>query len=196
MARDRSHSLKKSLRESTSLGSQAVPEPDLVSFLSIGLSREPLPHGKAGSTPIRQELLITVARQYVDHLWPEVILSVAFLMKRNRRALSRGDVLGPAGDLLEEATGLGLTALLASAPSFFQQGFGEIATDPPTVIVELIPLTSLEAEEAKRDWWAFCGRIDNQEVDILDLTRGVGLAPDWGSEGPVGVCCGHGMSER
>jgi hypothetical protein len=149
-----------------------VPEFGLTTIITIGLSDNVLTQSKSGKG-IRQELLFCVRNEYVFLPWHEILLGVAGNVKKSGDALLRGELIGPAGRLFPEFDRCRLTALLVSAPAFFDGGFFElVSTDPVSVMVVLLPITDEEARfVAERGWWDFSGMIDNGQIDILDILR-------------------------
>ena len=161
--------------QTTGLGAAVftnIPDRGLTTVITIGLSDHVLTQSKSGRG-VRQELLVCVRSEFVFLPWHEILFGVAARLMRSGAALLRGDVIGPAGLLFPESKECHSTALLASVPAFFDGGFLEIvSTEPVSVMVELLPITTEEAESIdKCGWWEFCAKIDNGDVDILDLRR-------------------------
>ena len=151
-----------------------VPDNGLSTYISIGMCLHGLKQNVSG-IKIRQELLFCVADKY-DHLpWHEIIFSVGSKILQDHNAVMLGQVIGPWGPLFPELHISNLTALICSYPAFFDEDFCEIELkkeDGPIVFVELIPITTKEANFISNDGWsAFFEKIDNCEIDILDLER-------------------------
>lgn len=155
-----------------------VPRKGLVTELTIGLSGRRLEQPRGGR-PLRHELLTCVDRAYAGLPWVEVLLAVAKGAIEDSKAFERGQVLGPAGALFPEEPAVSATALLCSSPAFFPPEFGEFECDGEAiVIVELVPITSGEAEWIRQNGWSsFFDRVNSGEVNILDLRRGASATP-------------------
>ncbi|RDH42207.1 suppressor of fused domain protein [Zooshikella ganghwensis] len=146
-----------------------IPDSGLTTFISIGLSGHLLKQDSGRS--IRQELLLTVDNLYADFAIEEVIFSVAKLILKDHKAVSRGQVIGPKGLLFPEEDS-NLTCLLCSYPAFFPDDFSFFENSETTVFVELIPMLTREAELSNQiGWEKFFGLIDDGEVDILNYHR-------------------------
>ncbi len=149
-----------------------VPDNNFVTHLSLGLASHVLKQKKSGSK-VRQELLICIKPEYEKLPWQDIIFSVGSLMMRDHNALMRGQVLGPRGLLFPERPKIKMTSLLCSYPAFFREEFCQVEQmDIPTFFVELIPITTAESKFiSEKGWSKFFDRIDNGEVDILNLER-------------------------
>jgi hypothetical protein len=144
----------------------------LVLFLTVGLSEMSLE--QASGNPIRQELLMNVQREWADLPWQELILGVAARVQQTRRALPRGYLLRSNSPLLEEATFSNLTTFVAVPPAFMPDGFFEVqSTDPPTIFVELAPITQTEVKLIEEEGFeSFATEVHAGTIDLLDLKRG------------------------
>src|SRR5712691_8664472 len=148
-----------------------TPTSGLDTSVTIGLSGHLLDQGGGGS--IRQELVSSVDQKYNELPWHQVLLSAGKILLSQHTAFLLGQVLGPAGPIFPEAPWCKATALLCSPPAFFDSDFDEFEFDGiATVFVELTPITTAEAEWIKRHGWSkFFERVNNGEIDILDLSR-------------------------
>jgi hypothetical protein len=148
-----------------------TPTPGLVTSITIGLSGHVF--DQRSGKKLRQELMTCVDRRYQDLPWGEVLLSAGKIALSRHTAFMLGEVIGPAGPLFPEAPWCKATALLCSLPAFFDPEFAEIDLgDSPMVFVELIPITSAEAEWVQHHGWsAFFDRVNRGEIDILNLSR-------------------------
>ena len=88
----------------------------------------------------------------------------------SRRALLRGDVIGPAGALVPESE---LTALYVTMPVYFPTEFGTYtAPDGDVVIAWLVPITTREADFiSDQGWDRFEDQLAEQDPDLIDFQR-------------------------
>lgn len=149
-----------------------TPDAGLHTFLTVGVSGHVLSQ-RVSDRPLRVELLVCVDKKYATLPWQEVLLAVAKGLIESHVPPMRGEVLGPAGPLFPEASWSHATALLCSEPAFYPVEFSEVICDGTTIVfVELIPITSSEADWIReRGWSAFFDRVNRGEVDICDLAR-------------------------
>jgi len=148
-----------------------LPDRGLITSITIGLAAHLL--GQKSGRGIRQELMTCADERYAHLPWHEILLAVGKQILDRDAALMRGEVIGPAGPLFPEATWSHVTALMCTSPTMFDEDFGEtICDDNPLVIVELVPITSGEAQWIRKNGWsAFFDRVNAGEVDIFDLAR-------------------------
>jgi hypothetical protein len=143
------------------------PEPGVVTYSTLGLSKQAL--AMPGGREVRQELVFAAHDRYPADAIASFLLSFAEYI-RSRRALLRGDVVGPADPIIPGAP---MTAVYASLPVVWPDGFAtDRASTPPTVLVWLIPLRSEEAAQVKTGGWnAFEDRLEASDPDLFDLDR-------------------------
>lgn len=146
-----------------------IPDVGLTTFISIGLSGHLLQQNSGRD--IRQELLITVDNTFAKLPIEEVIFSVSKILLAEHKAVSCGQVLGPMASLFPEVES-NLTSLLCSYPAFFPEEFSFFESDTTTVLVELIPIQTSEAEFVQIEGASkFFEMIDEGKVDMLDYNR-------------------------
>jgi Suppressor of fused protein (SUFU) len=146
---------------------QPVVEAD--TWATLGLSRIEL---EQPSCRIRQELVFTCYREFKDWRPADILHVVASDVGLNAKALLRGDVLGPAGPLFDQASAL--EALYCAAPAaYFPDDFAEFGgTRPTTAFVWLVPLTVNEARFVREHGWSrFEDLLKDVDPDLLDLLR-------------------------
>jgi hypothetical protein len=135
--------------------------------VTLGVSEVPLV--APDPARVRQELLFTCYKRHSAS--PQDLLHVvAGDVMRDGRALLRGQVLGPAGPLFP---GSRLEALYCGVPVYFDDGFHELhSTEPPTVLMWLIPVARTEAKfVATEGWRRFEDALVEIDPDLLDLER-------------------------
>lgn len=145
------------------------PVEGAVTYATLGLSEHTL--RQEDGPPICQELLFSLRE---GEARPE---DAVLLMKtlvapvlESRRSLDRGQVLGPAGPVLEGST---LEAFYCSFPAYFPEELAVFRGVTPAVFfVWLIPITRDEARFIEqRDWESFEELLEEQDPELLDLRR-------------------------
>lgn len=144
------------------------PDPSVSTFATLGLSRHVLAMPR--EREVRQELLFAAHDRYPADRIASFLLSFAEYVGDRHRALLRGDVVGPADPLIP---GVAATAVYASLPVVYPDGLATFrGSEPPTVLVWLIPLLPDEAPWVKAHGWsAFEDRLEAAEPDLFDLDR-------------------------
>jgi hypothetical protein len=144
------------------------PGPGVATYATLGLSGRLLP--TTGGGDVRQELVFAAYDRYPAHAIASFLLSFAEFLRSRRRALLRGDVVGPAEPVIP---GVPMTAVYAGVPAVWRDGFAtDRASTPPTALVWLIPLRPEEAQRVKKDGWnAFEGGLGASRPDLFDLDR-------------------------
>jgi hypothetical protein len=140
----------------------------LVSFATLGLSRYEL-----ALTDGRVALAELVMSCWETHAYlgiPPVLSLVADDIAHSGTMPPRGSVLGPDGPLFEDSS---LTALYVAMPVFFPDDFHVYeGSTPPTVMVQLIPITTDEAAMASESGWeTFESHLERSDPDLFDLHR-------------------------
>jgi hypothetical protein len=144
------------------------PVPNAATFLTLGASdvELTLPTGRG----VRQELVFSCDHRHRSSPIPALLNAVGEELLRGGKALTRGDILGPAGPLF---AGSPFTALYSSLPIFFSKAFATWSgSTPPTVFAWLIPITTVEATfVADQGWSEFESLLEARDPDLLDLDR-------------------------
>ena len=145
-----------------------APDKGVSTFCTLGLSRTPLP--MRDGRLVRQELLMSVAARYQDSAVAGFLLAFSEYVLSKNRALLRGDVVGPAAPLIP---GVLASAVYCAMPVFFPDEFATFrGSDPPTVLVWLVPQPAAEAEFARRVGWdRYETTLEEGEVDFWNLDR-------------------------
>lgn len=143
--------------------------PGTIGFSTLGLGRFPLSSPTSGRA-IRHELLMIAPKTMESSAIPSLLLQVGSAAVKGRRALVRGDVIGPYGPLLP---GTSLEALYVTSPVYFPDDFAIFeGDDQPVVIAWLAPISASEANYvASHGWDAFEGRLAEQGPNLTDFGR-------------------------
>lgn len=144
------------------------PIPELTTFLTAGLSAQRLtqPSGRE----ISQELLCTTLSRYKHLPFQRLLLASAKLVLKEKRALQRGQLLGPLGPLFKEAPRL--QGFYCGYPSYFEDEFIILDRSPPIVFVELYPITVAEMEYVRSNGaLPFEEAVESGGIDLLDMER-------------------------
>lgn len=144
------------------------PVEGAVTYATLGLSEVVL-HQHDGPE-IRQELIFCCWAQETDDEAVALLKVIASDVLDSEHAFEHGQLLGPAGPLLPNAT---TEALLCTAPVYFPEELHELRdTNPPVLFVWLLPATKREAAFiARRGWPAFEDALEKADPDLLDLRR-------------------------
>jgi antitoxin YqcF len=144
------------------------PEPGVRTFATLGLSQfvVALPHGRQ----IRQELLISANSGFAPSSVAALILSMAESVIRSRKALLRGEVVGPGNPVVKGST---LNALYVTNPSPFSNSLVEFDSGQiAMVFAYLIPITPGEASCIRQKGWRwFEDQLESENPEIWDLSR-------------------------
>lgn len=143
--------------------------PGTISFATLGLGRYPLTSPTSGRD-IRHELLVIAPTDLASSTIPSLLHQVGNAAIRGRRALVRGDVVGPQGPLVAGST---LEALYVTAPVYFPDNMATYeGGDSHVVIAWLVPITAIEADfVARKGWDAFEDLLVERDPDLTDFGR-------------------------
>ena len=145
-----------------------APFPDSVTITTAGLSGHVLPQPRKRS--VRQELVACTRQEAAADLAAVVDL-IGREVLASHRALLRGQVLGPAGPLVEGAT---VSAMVCATPWYWPEGFErfEAVKSAAVLLVWLVPVTAPEAELIRRQGVdTFEEIVSRADPDLLDLGR-------------------------
>lgn len=139
-----------------------------VTYATIGLSNFILP--MLGGRTVRQELIFSTYLEYPSDDVSSFILTFGNFIKDKNQALLRGDVVGPSSPII---AGVKVNAIYASHPVIFNDDLNVFRlSEPPTVIIWLLPLHSSEALFVKSAGWEnFEDILEINNPDLLDLKR-------------------------
>ena len=114
---------------------------------------------------------MSVYERYAKAQVASFLTTFAEYLRSKNQALLRGDVVGPSDPLIP---GVAASAVYSSLPTFFSEAFAtHHGTDPPTVIVWLIPLVGNEPEFIREAGWErFEDELERRHnVDFWSLDR-------------------------
>lgn len=139
-----------------------------VTFTTLGLS-ETILHQLAGGNT-RQELLFSTYATENDEEIASLVMTVVDEIVEANHALARGQVLGPAGPILDDAKA---EALYCTHPVYFPDPFHTVTgVDPAVYFVWLVPVMKAEATFVRNHGWdKFETLLEKQNPDLLNLNR-------------------------
>lgn len=138
-----------------------------ISFATLGLSN----HALDGKTKkIHQELLMIMPETLRDGPVPGILQQVGAAALSSNRALLRGDILGPRGQLFPNSS---MEALYVSIPVYLPDEFAVYAQGRNEIVMAwLVPISGSEARFAhKHGWREFEDRLAEIDPDLTDAYR-------------------------
>lgn len=146
-----------------------IPEREVNTFSTLGLSKHILDIGSGQAKPVRQELLFSASTVYSADAIASFLMTFAESIATSHRGLLRGEVV-EGRPLIE---GVAATGVYASIPVFWPDELQVFdGTSPSTVFVWLLPIGKAEAEMiAAKGWNQFEDYLEETEVDFWDLDR-------------------------
>jgi hypothetical protein len=163
----------KHIVESTQESFQVVrfedkPMAGAVTFSTLGLSKYIFTQESGNN--IRQELLFCCYERFSGWSIQEILIIVSEDLLFNKKALMRGQVLGPAGPLFQHST---LEALYCASPVYYPDSLHQYSgSNPITFFVWLIPISVGEAEKINQNGWCyFEDLLVKLDPDLLDVQR-------------------------
>lgn len=137
-------------------------------YVTLGLSNNllPMPQGRE----VRQELVFTAYDNFPAEQIASFMLTFCDYILSRKRALLRGDVVGPSDPIIP---GVAANAIYAAIPVVFNERFHTYNdSSPPTVMVWLLPLVGEEASFVKQNGWnQFEDLLEAEDPDLWDLNR-------------------------
>jgi hypothetical protein len=147
------------------------PQSHVTTFATLGLSEYVLSMPK--SREIRQELLISANNEFPADAIAGLLLSIAEHVLEHRKALLRGEIVGPGPSVVPNSI---LTEIFVTNPSPFDSSLTHFSTSPPLVFAYLIPVSAAEAFLVRsRGWRWFEEQLEQQDPDVWDLGRRTGI---------------------
>jgi hypothetical protein len=148
----------------------AQPYDGVTTYVTLGLSRSPLPMTMTGDRQVRQELVFIADDGYPREQVASFLFTFADYIRGQRRALLRGDVVGPGPPLIP---GVGCNAVYAAIPVLHDDGLATYSgSQPPTVFVWIVPVHGVEAALVRTEGWErFEGLLERRNPDFGDLDR-------------------------
>lgn len=145
------------------------PEPNVDTYVTLGLSDEQLEMRRSGRK-VRQELLLCVEAHWPERDAASVLLAIAEECTRSGAAILRGDVVELGQPISNESR---ITAVYATNPTVFGDKLLAIDSEqPPLVYVWLIPITEAEVDFIRASGWsAFEAALEVEDPDLWDMRR-------------------------
>jgi len=137
-------------------------------YMTVGLSRHELTIGE--QKKVRQELVLPVHHTGPSNAIVSWLLAICEMILNDHVGLLRGQVLRLSA---EAARVVGFEAVYCAIPVFLDIGFATFrGSDPPTVIVWVIPIYSREADFVDANGWsAFEDLLESRNPDLFSLKR-------------------------
>jgi hypothetical protein len=144
------------------------PVPGVVAYSTLGMSWTTLP--MPGERMVRQELLFAAYDRYPPPKIASFLLTFCKHVLSEKRALLRGDVVGPYRPLI---SCVAADSIFCTLPVMFNSGLATFSgSEPPTVFVWLIPITNAEAQFVKLHGWnRFEDLLEREQPDFWNLDR-------------------------
>jgi hypothetical protein len=145
------------------------PSIGLTTFSTIGLSNTILE--LRSGRQVRQELIFTVrSESYDTGDIASFLLTFSEELMKTGIALMRGEVVGPGDSIIPNVT---CSGVYACGPVFFEKEFHVLtSTNPPTILVWLIPVLENEIKFIRQFGWdSFENELEKQNVDFWNLDR-------------------------
>jgi Suppressor of fused protein (SUFU) len=147
-----------------------APIADCDAFSTLGLSQHQMQSQKSGRR-IAQEFVMLIRRCRTGFGIPGLLQQVASEALKEKRALLRGEVVGPRGLLWKGGT---MEALYVSLPVYLPDEFAEcaISSELRVVFSWLVPIGPSEARYVSaRGWEAFERALVKYDPDLVDPYR-------------------------
>lgn len=138
------------------------------SFLTVGLSHHEL--RVSVEKGVRQELILPVSGRGSNEMIVSLLLFICGLILKDHRALLRGQVIRLPKDVAME---LGFDAVYCAIPVFMDGKFATFnGSQPPTVIVWIIPIYGSEADYIDAYGWdQFEELLEEKDPNLFTLER-------------------------
>jgi hypothetical protein len=139
---------------------------DVATYVTLGLSALVVTQELG---VIRQELIFECYRRFAREHWVSALTYFAGMVALDGAALPAFQVVEMDVTLSRVA---GVEAMLCYSPLYHPPLHVIDRTEPPTVVVWLLPLRKAEAELARRDGWEpLVTLFEERQPDFLDLRR-------------------------
>jgi Suppressor of fused protein (SUFU) len=144
------------------------PVAGVIAYSTLGMSWTKL--AMPGDRMVRQELLLAAYERYPPSKVASFLLTFCKYALSTGRALLRGDVVGPYQPLIP---GVAVDSVFCTLPVMFSPGLKTFsASEPHTVFVWLVPITSAEARFIRSNGWnRFEDLLEKDQPDFWDLDR-------------------------
>lgn len=145
-----------------------APLENVYTYMTAGLSQHEL--RISDEKKVRQELIFSVSDTGLSGMIVSLLLFICELILRNHDAVLRGQVIQLPMDAAEK---LGFDAVYCAIPVFMDEAFSTFGeSQPPTVIVWMIPIYKSEAGYIDANGWSkFEDLLEEQGPDLFSLSR-------------------------
>ena len=136
--------------------------------MTVGLSHHEL--RIADEKNVRQELILPVSGIGLSEMIISFLLFICELILKNHDAVLRGQVIRLPIDATEK---LGFDAVYCAIPVFMDDDFATFGeSQPPTIIVWMIPIYKSEADYIDANGWSkFEELLEEKDPDLFTLER-------------------------
>ncbi len=137
-------------------------------FMTAGLSHHEL--RISDEKKVRQELILPISGTGLSEVVVSFLLFICELILRNHDAVLRGKVIRLPADATER---LGFDAVYCAIPVFMDDEFATFGvSQPPTVIVWMMPIYKSEADYVDAKGWSkFEDLLEEKDPDLFSLGR-------------------------
>jgi hypothetical protein len=155
-----------------------------ITYVTLGMSNFVLPLSDVKQ--VRLELLFTAWANFNSKDISWLLIRLCDLVLSKKQALLRGDVVGPNTSVIP---GVAANAVYAAMPVIFCNELAVFKeTDPPTVVVWVLPIMEEEAKFIRSNGWSkFEDLLEACNPDLLDLNRPSTVCETTGGE-PCPTC--------
>lgn len=138
------------------------------SLMTAGLSRHELMI--SDEKKVRQELILSVSGNDLSEMLVSLLLFICELILGNHKAVLRGQVIRLPTEAAEK---LGFGAVYCAIPVMLGDDFATFkGSQPPTVIVWVVPITESEADYIDANGWSkFEDLLEERNPDLFSLGR-------------------------
>jgi len=136
--------------------------------VTLGLSNQELT--QASGRGIRQELVVSARSSYDPGKVASFLVTLAEWVSRRKRALQRGEVIGPQGPVIP---GVKANAVYVAQPAHLPPELSVYQEDGWTVVIAwVLPIVAIEAAFVRSHGWrAFEERLETIDAELWDLDR-------------------------
>lgn len=145
-----------------------APFESIDTYMTVGLSHHEL--RISDGKKFRQELVLSLSGTGISEMWVSLLLFICEQILRNHDAVLRGQIIRLPMDADEK---LGVNAVYCAIPVFLDDDFATFrGSQPPTVIVWVIPIHKSEADYVDANGWSkFEDLLEEKDPDLFSLER-------------------------
>jgi len=141
-----------------------------VSYATLGLSHFPLA-SPVGDKLIHQELFVSLEEDDGASAIPGIIQDIGIALLKTKRALLKGEVIGPKPGAVIKGTSF--TAFYVTSPAYWSDDFAGFESDEHSaVMVWLVPITTAEAAFINTYGWnRFEDTLAASDLNMRNMNR-------------------------